>query len=124
MILVNISRHFRIITSHYNNKTDLFYIYYLTHPLNIATNGANGGIVNLYENLTDIETNHISYISQKLILLHDNNYKIIPFIGWDIILTKKEPYVLEGKLCPAMNATPILYNKYYNIMMNIYKNEI
>jgi DNA replication protein DnaD len=56
--------------------------------------------------------------SKKLLSLHKNEFDFVPLIGWDIILSKKNYFVLEGNITPDISFKKNEYikiiKKYYN----------
>jgi hypothetical protein len=64
-----------------------------------------------------MEQSYINTISQKLLLLHENKFKEIPIIGWDICLTCNGAYVFEGNIgCDIENYNYDEYMKYMNLI--------
>jgi hypothetical protein len=119
------TRHFRIYTVSFNKTVYMFGTYEYKQPnkYKIASNHANGSIIKYCNNntcnfLSHSENIYIKDISDKLINLHTNKFKDIPFIGWDVCLTCNGPYVFEGNLGAGVNDN--LYNEYITLMNKVY----
>ena len=118
------ARHFRISTVSLNNTISLFSIDEKKQDdmSKVASNHVNGGSLtfcpdNKCDFLTDTENMYIHDITRQLFLLHKNRFKNVPFIGWDVCLTCKGPYVFEGNLGGSVEWN---HEKYINIMEQVY----
>lgn len=126
----NNARNFRIVTFHDQNQTQVFFVKenFQNNINKIASNVGNGGIPKMCKNvecdfLTYKEQHLLMNISERLIHLHYSEFKIIPFIGWDVILSCDGPYLLEGNVGATMKNTNEYYKKYVEHMKRIYMNE-
>lgn len=118
------TRHFRIMTSCIHNETYVFFINeYKQNSEYVSSNKANGGIKRtctdvVCDFLTDTENDQLSFISKRLIFLHNKELSIIPFIGWDVSLSCNGPYVFEGNLGASINKER--YAEYSRHIWNLY----
>lgn len=119
------ARHFRINTININENIIVFSIdeRKQNNNIKIASNHANGGIItfckkNNCDFLSNIEQQYIKEISNKLLVLHNTQFKEIPIIGWDACLTCNGPYVFEGNI--GCDIEDYNYDEYMKIMKLIY----
>jgi glutathione synthase/RimK-type ligase-like ATP-grasp enzyme len=116
-------RNFRIITQA-KNPAEVFFVDEKVND-KIAANIVNGGKATVCKNtkcnhLTRSEQMYIEKIKKRLCTLHDDTFKIIPFIGWDIILSCHGAVVLEGNLGTSISDSET-YKRYINeIKLNVY----
>ena len=129
--LNNKTRTIRIVTLHYQNKTSIFLIIQYTSD-HLSSNTINltfdNGIAlslkqklcenNICNFLSNKENEMIKNISKQLLQLHRNKFNFISFIGWDVILNDKGPFVLEGNITPDISFRK---NDYILIIKNLYK---
>lgn len=108
----NKSRSYRIITNCYQNKITLWDIYLLTSD-SIATNMSQGG--NIYKYIDNKKKKYFKNSNQEIITLCSTEYKYLlesienakkchksllfcPTIGWDVIISDKGEFFLEGNI--------------------------
>jgi hypothetical protein len=113
------SRHFRIVTQFKNNNSQLFYTIELKQSKKniVVSNKSNGGISKICKNnicsfLSSKEILFLNEINTKLLKLHKKMFSIVPFIGWDIILTCDGPFALEGNIGAGMKFDDEMYELY------------
>jgi len=117
------ARHFRINTISYKNVSIFSIDERKQTTGKIASNHANGGKISFCKNnicdfLSISEQNELTYISNKLVELHKQQFKKIALIGWDVCLTCIGAYVFEGNV--GADIEEYNYDEYINIMNKIY----
>jgi hypothetical protein len=127
----NKNRTIRIVTLNDDNIYSIFLIieYKSSHIASNTTNLlVNNGISLSFKqklcrnNYCDFLSKEINILikdaSKKLLSLHKNEFDFVPLIGWDIILSKKNYFVLEGNITPDISFKKNEYikiiKKYYN----------
>ena len=122
------ARHFRIITQCTQGWVTTFHISELTQTddSKIASNRANNAksvtcVNNICDFLSYEERIQVNSIQKKLITLHRNEFDIVPFIGWDVILTCDGAYVFEGNLGCSIH--PSMYDIYIHELTEMYQLE-
>ena len=105
------ARHFRLVTESNFENSKYFCLYELKQMERnkITSNKNSGGISRICLKECDFlckdENDQIDYITKKMIEIHQKDFLLVPFIGWDISLTCNGPYVFEGNICPGLKSS-------------------
>jgi hypothetical protein len=125
------ARHIRIMTYCDNaNKCHVFFIKEDRQSTDsITSNRSNKGTIqticknNFCDFLSRKEQRQITHVSKKLLKLHQKEFNIVPFIGWDVSLSSKGPIVFEGNLGGGMNVSNEIYAKYKQLINALYSSK-
>ena len=126
----NENRTIRIVTLNFKSKYSVFLVieYKSSHIASNSTNLIYNKGIDLSFKQKLCESNYCKFlsgrnnkiiknVSKKLMKLHKDEFYFIPFIGWDIILSNNDYYLLEGNITPDISFKK---EKYIKIVKSLY----